>query len=302
MEGHHLSTKYLDAAIKTMERNRALLFAISLVAALILVIVYLDKKSFDVEQAERHLSFYQPRCARIHEQLKSIEGWNEDVMGGDSTFFKGCAELNKIRSFVVANVNDKSQLRELSENIYKLHIIQNEMNGVKLPLGHMAPLGIGFPVPRNDMFIICGALLVVLYTWLVFSFRQLANISEKISILFPDGRSEEPEGNRATVQDLVEINFLFDRSKGWKISVFVVLIFVMAPLSMTIAIISDYFLHLPEDTRDLLNVPLITQGGMTLLLWWESYLILRADKKVDKAQQSNSQEDGSKPDAPITVP
>jgi len=30
------------------------------------------------------------------------------------------------------------------------------------------------------MFILCGALLLVLYMWLTFSFRQFANIAEKI--------------------------------------------------------------------------------------------------------------------------
>jgi hypothetical protein len=282
MQSNDLSIKYLDAAIKTMERNRALLFTISLLAALILAAVYLDRYSFDTKQAARHLVFYKSRCDSIQEELKTVPGWDAAV-AADQSSFSACADLDKISAFVVRNVGDGDKLKNLSEKLYKLHVIRNEMDEVRLPQASMAPLGIGLPIPRNDMFILCGALLVVLYLWLAFSFGQLANITEKIDKLFSDEGPGAPRPERATVHDLVEINFLFDASKGGVTAVLVRAIYLMAPVSMSVAFLSDYVLRLPAGTEDLMNARLSAQAVMTVILWAVSVFILKADKRIDRA-------------------
>lgn len=297
MENHNLSIKYLDAAIKTMERNRALLFTISLIAALIMAAVYLDRYSFDTKQAARHLVFYKSRCDSIHQELKSVPGWDASV-AGHAESLSGCADLDKVSAFVVRNVSDGDKLKNLSEKVYRLHVIQNEMNEVRLPQASMAPLGIGLPIPRNDMVILCGALLVVLYLWLAFSFRQLANITEKIDKLFSDEGSGALKAERATVHDLVEINFLFDASKGGVTALLVWTIYLMAPASMSLAFLSDYVLWLPAGTEDLMSVPLAAQAVMTVMLWAVSFFILNADKRIDRAQQSRPTPDESETPPP----
>jgi hypothetical protein len=286
MENQSLSTRLLDTAIKAMERNRALLFTINLIAALIFVIVYLDRYSFDMQQGKGHLIAYQGHCEKLSGKLRQLPGWSQ-IPPEEVRFFDGCADLNRIRGFITANIKDSSTLAEVSEPMYRLHIIQNEMGSIRLPAGSMTPLGIGLPTPRNDMIIICGVLLVILYIWLAFSFEQLARVTAKITTLFPERDSEKGDTPRATVSDLVELNFLFRTSKGGAAKILVKGLYLLAPIAMSVATVNDLY---PETTRSyqeylksILQVPLMVQAMMVIVLWIVSYDINNSDGNVNAA-------------------
>lgn len=288
MENYHLSTRLLDTAIKAMERNRALLFTINLIAALILVVVYLETASFDNKQRDGHLIVYQFRCNSLNEMLKSVPNVGL-VSEEDKKSFRECSDLNKMRGFVTANSTDQAQLEAISTQIFRLHRIQNEMREVKLGVANVAPLIFGIQVPRNDIVIICGVLLVILYTWLAFSFDQLARITTKIKNLFPEAHRREEEdgdeGTEATISDLVEINFLFRTSKGGVMSLLVKAIYWLAPVAMTIATINDLNSAtggppvLERYIWEISKYPIFTQLVITLLLWAIGYKVNRSDKR-----------------------
>lgn len=102
MEIKNLNTTLLDTAIKTMERNRTLLFAINLIAALVVVVVYLERFSFDKQQREAHLMVFQERCEELNESLKQLPNW-DSLSKKEKEEFCGCSDLDKISSFVVAD-------------------------------------------------------------------------------------------------------------------------------------------------------------------------------------------------------
>jgi hypothetical protein len=288
MEHQPLSVRLLDTAIKAMERNRTLLFTINMVAALIFVVVYLERFSFDMKQGQGHLIAYKGRCQELNNSLASAPGW-QGLSEDDKKVLAGCSDLEKIRGFIVVNVSDQTQIQYLSNQLFRLHIIRNEMNNSKLPGGNVMPLGIGLSIPRNDMVIICGFLLVVLYAWLAFSFAQLARITTKIKQLFPEAKIEECNGTQATVSDLVDVNFLFRTDEGGMAALMVRILYLLAPISMTIATLNNLYLDTTKSFGDYLNsvlqVPLMIQGMIVVVLWMIGYHVNKSDKEVNIASR-----------------
>lgn len=174
-------------------------------------------------------------------------------------------------------------MKEIGKGIFKLHIIKNEMNSTKLDTATVTPLGFGIPVPRNDLIIICGVLLLILYSWLAFSFDQHSRITEKIKLLFSDAKAEKRNETQANINDIIELNFLFRTSTGGIASLFVKALYLLAPIAMTIAAINDFIADVPKDYKEFINqillVPRILEISMTLILWAIGLRIIKSDKK-----------------------
>jgi hypothetical protein len=289
MKSQHLSEKLLDTAISSMQRNRTLLFTINLIAALILVVVYMERYSFDMKQREGHLIAYKDRCKELNQGLPSVPHWN-DLSADDQNSFKGCADLDKIQAFVISNTENAAQLEALSVPFYKLRRIRNEMNTVKLPEGSVAPLGIGVPVSRNDMVIICGFLMLILYTWLAFSFEQLARITAKIKQMYPEPRSAEAHESQATVKDLVDVNFLFRTDEPGLAAFFVKVLYLLAPISMTVATLNNLYFDTTKGFADylrgIMHVPLMIQAMLVVAMWVIGYNVTKSDDKVTVASEA----------------
>jgi len=291
MENGNLKTKLLDTAIKTMERNRTLLFAINLVAAIVIVVVYLERSSFDTKQREGHLVAFQERCSSLNESLQKVPHWDM-LSTEEKKEFCGCSDLDKISSFVVVNSGDFESkevrinaLREIGKSVFRLHRIKNEMDSARLESANLSPLGFGLPVPRNDLVIICGVLLLMLYVWLAFSFDQHARITEKIKRLFPEMKLDKGNETQATINDLIELNFLFRTSKGGLASLFVKAFYLSAPIAMTIATINDFYPDATANFKEYINhiwiFPRLLEVIITLVLWAIGLKIIKSDKKAN---------------------
>lgn len=287
MENEHLSLRLLDTAIKAMERNRTLLFSLNLIAALVFVVVYVERFSFDKKQRDGYLIAFQGHCQDLNKYLAYLPHYSE-LKAEEKIPLEKCADLDAISSFIITNSNDRLQLEAISKELLKLHLIQNEMHSIRLETANVTPLGFGMQVPRNDMFIICGVLLVILYTWLAFSFDQLARITSKIKLLFPETRRPECTAAQATVSDLVEVNFLFRTSQGGITAFLVKTLYWMAPVSMTVATVNNLYIDTTTSFRDYLNstlqIPLIAQAILTVILWIIGYIVSRTDRESRVSQ------------------
>jgi len=195
------------------------------------------------------------------------------------------------------NKQDNSKLlQEISKSIFRLRVINNDMADTKLDTANVAPLGFGLPVPRNDLVIICGLLLVILYTWLAFSFAQHARITEKIKLLFQESEPEKGNSAQASINDLIELNFLFRTSKGKVTALFVRALYLAAPVAMTIATINDFNPDALKFYRQYIDqkwlVPLRLEIAIMLILWVIGLSIIISDKRanVESKNQTISEE------------
>lgn len=413
MENSNLNARLLDTSIKTMERNRALLFTINLIAALVLVVVYLDRWSFDTQQREAHLIAFQEWCETLNESLQEVPKWNE-VSQDRRDAFSGCSDLDGISAFVVSNARlplfraddlkdpaglaaklrdakdplsqylrgrlypetqhqleqydgsdpqteilrkalvdefnhllrnsdlydaqrfaqakvalseetreqvnqklsgnsllrfnralleeaypheivknvDSNLLQEISRSVFRLRVIKNDMADTKLDTANVAPLGFGLPVPRNDLVIICGLLMVILYLWLAFSFAQHARITERIKLLFQESELGEGDAAQASINDLIELNFLFRTSKGWITALFVRTLYLSAPLAMTAANVNDFFPDALQFYRHFIDeialFPRKLEVIIMLILWVIGICIIISDMRANVEPKSQT--------------
>jgi hypothetical protein len=280
MEDQQLNIKLLETAIGAMQRNRTLLFAINLIAALVLVLVYLEWFSIDQGQMQGYLIAYQGRCTELRNTMQKTLQW-ECLTSDEKDNFNDCSDLDKISRIIITNINERVQLTGMSMSLFKLHQNRNDLTSTKLGTANVTPLGLGLEVPRNDMYVILGVLLVTLYIWLAFSFSQHARITTKIKKLFPEPDPENRE-TQATISDLVELNFLFRTSQGGKTLWVVKVLYWLAPISMTIASINNSILKTSEGFRAYLaalaQIPLIVQWALTIALWVIGYYVNKSDK------------------------
>jgi hypothetical protein len=256
----------------------------------VIVLVYLERFSIDKAQMEAHLLAHRGRCKELRLAMEKTPRWAA-LAQDDQSQFNDCSDPDRMSRIILGNVNDEASLRKMGKNLYKLRQNRNDMNSVKLGTADVTPLGLGLQVPRNDMYIILGVLLVTLYTWLAFSFNQHARITTKIKKMFP-----EPDlagaGTRATVSDLIELNFLFrtteDRKTRWAVKT----LYWLAPISMTLASINN---SLPDTSADfrayftsLVRIPLMAQWGLTIVLWAIGYSVNRSDKvaNIDSSESA----------------
>jgi hypothetical protein len=286
MENQNLNTRLLDTAVKAMERNRTLLFTINLIAALVVVVVYLERYSFDMQQREAHLVVFQERCSKLNESVTKIYNWAE-LSEKERNEYCGCYDLDKIRSYLTVNQSQysKKEIEENSRTLSKLYLIRNEMSSTKLDTANVSPLGFGLPVPRNDLIIISGILLLVLYTWLAFSFSQHARITEKIKLLFSENNVEENNPARTTINELIDLNFLFRTNDRSIVTFLVKVLYFSAPVSMTIATINEYHSDAPktynEYVQAILFFPRLIMIVITGILWIIGFIINHSDKKTN---------------------
>lgn len=288
MTGQELTSKCLETAIKTMERNRALLFAINLIAALLIVVTFLENVSLDVAQTRAYLIRFQQRCNEIETIVKE----QVSLSAEDLKVFNGCSDIKSVESIIIAKIQGKEALSILSNKMRSLYIFQNEMRNIRLDSASVAPLGFGLAVPRNDLTLICGVLLAILYIWLAFSFRQLARIITKIKKL-PKGKKNLPEDDESkfNLNDIIEMNFLFFTSKDRSTRFFVKLLYFAAPLSMSIASFnniltlfdtSDYIVKL----RTTLYIQLVIQLIFMGVLWYIALDLNKSDKKANVSSET----------------
>jgi hypothetical protein len=283
MANENLNAKLLDTAINTMNRNRTLLFTINLIAALLLTVVYLERASLDKKQRENAVIAHIRYCRTLNELLY-IEF--SHLHESQKQTFPTCSDLKAIKDYVAIYSRPEDDLTAISKNIFRLHRIQNELSGVKLENANATPFGFGLPVPRNDLVIICGFLLLMLYMWLVFSFNQHARILTKIKLLFPEERSVRQNEVEATINDLVELNFLFRTYKGGWVAILVRFLYLLAPLSMTAATLNDFLPDADskylEQLSGILTASFIIKILITATLWIIGYRIIAFDKKTNK--------------------
>jgi hypothetical protein len=304
VENQQLNIKLLETAIGAMQRNRALLFTINLIAALVIVLVYLERFSIDKAQMEGHLIAYHGRCNELRKEMEKTSRWIALGPDGRNQFkgfpgemeetsqwdalsqedkieFNGCSELDKVSEVIHAQIGDTALLKRMGKSLFKLYQNRNDIATVKLGTADVTPLGIGLQVPRNDMYIILGVLLVTLYTWLAFSFNQHARITTKINRMFPEPDDGGKE-TQATVNDLVDLNFLFRTTESRRTRWAVKTLYWLAPISMTLASINNSIPDTSEGFRQyfetLVRVPLLAQWVLTIVLWGIGYSVHKSDE------------------------
>jgi len=279
MTGPQISERVLDAAIKSMERSRTLLFTVNLIAALVLMIAYLEHFGFNDAQKENYLLAFDDRCNMLVKLVRQGEL--------DSAECKNPSEesIQKLEHKLLTSKKfDQKTFEDISFHLYKLHLIYNEISDVKFNTGTVAPLGIGVPISRNDMLVIFCFLLMTFYVWLLFSFRQLASIVTYISDHSPQGVEK--------INKLIDLNFLFrtkDNKEDKKLLGIVFLIIYSAPITVAISTFSSCILlsQLPEGA---FNKSISSQKCFFIIFQFISFILLsviayfihQADKEIDK--------------------
>ena len=255
-----LVKRALDAAIGAMTRNRALLFTINLVAAIVLIVVYLELESFDEKQRRGHLVAVHRIAERLVD-LGLIGSVSDPKIHRPSKLRESAIKKSqeapppwKGLEFDGKSIATRQEwLMCVGSEVYRLDVVANEMRGTRLPGNQGLPIGVS--VPRNDVVPIAGLLLLLLYSWLLFSFRQLATIIQSIRRLLrvsdESGGNDDVQGEQAQsmVREIIEFHFLFRTSKRGPMKWFAHALYFSPPIVMLIALWNDLY-SLSEMTGD----------------------------------------------------
>lgn len=289
MTREEVGNQFLNTSIDVMQRNRTLIFAINLIAGLIIIVIFLETMSFDAAQQNGYLLRYRHHCNSLKAEIQG--SLNPDEL----KVVEQCYELKKISGIIVSKIHDNKKLINASLTMASLSRIQNSLDDVNLEKAHVTPLGFGLNVPRNDLIIICGLLMVILYLWLAFSYRQHARIIEELSngIYENDWSDEKKKNTVATFNRLVEINFMFRTDKKSVSSIFVKLLIYAAPISMWIAFSRDAYSIIIIDgdygnyILRVAGMRLILEVIIATILCFIGYDIKKSDGKSNKVFQKN---------------
>lgn len=284
-----LRNRALDAALGAMARNRALLFTINMVAAAVLITVFLERQSFDDLQREHYLFAVQeikneltgrglPASSfgldRAH--IEQIENWAFE-----------CWTNGKVANKPNISI-DKAWKESVSRQLYRLHRVHNDLSQVALPSTQWLPIGVS--VPRNDLVPIAGLLLLILYSWLCFSFRQLAGIILVLRRTFVgDKGAADAEGSARFFRDVIELHFLFRTSKRGLARFFVKGLYYSPPIVMIIALLNDVAstAGVGDPFQGVLlaitTVRTVLVAGLCVALGFIAYQITLADRDVNLA-------------------
>jgi len=300
LERTELLKRALDAAIGAMSRNRGLLLTINLIAAVVLVTVYLERESFDEKQRRGHLVAVHGIAKRLTDLRLLQDSSDPDIKEPDNLMTRAL-KLSGATPAPWTNLyidgeqvsSRRDWLAKVGEEIYRLNVVRNEMKYARLPQGQMLPIGIA--VPQNDFVPVAGLLLLVLYSWLLFSFRQLAAIIERIRKLLTgpsESSAEDPKGIRRVqgmVREIIEFHFLFRTSKRGAASWFVRALYFSPPIVMLIAFSNDLYSitnrsgEWQELLRNFVTFRMLLLVSLTVALTFVAYEVRLADRAVNMA-------------------
>lgn len=287
MDSKEVGKRFLDASIKVMERNRTLLFTINLIAALVLVIIYLERISIDTNQHTGHLIAYSDACKSL--KSKSV---NLGLSSNEQDIVNKCSDLAQIGGIFASREINQDILKQISKDLYRLNRIQNDMKSIKLDSAVVAPLGFGLPVPRNDLTLICGILMVLFYTWLAFSFKQHARIIKEVTLELQKEDNGVKTNILETFNRVVEVNFMFPTQGKGLTPFFVKLLYFAAPISMTFALINDLLIPTDGNYRNFLNeiliFPRFIEVSIVVILWVIAYNINQSDTESNEVTVVNN--------------
>ena len=295
-----LRNRALDAAIAAMARNRVLIFTLNLIAAIVLITVYLESGSFDESYRGGYLFALDNAYSKLHEEIP------------DSLLLSGTIEddLNKIEKWAVAvypgKNKDKEWMLKISKQILRIYRIKNEMNLIKLPESPSFPFG--FAIPRNDLVPIAGLLMVLLYAWLKFSFNQLARIVNNLKDFFKNDdddvennltHNNSNEDKQSLFTQIISMHYLFRTSEGGASAWLVRALYFSPPFAMIVALINDlhslfYRYSFTDSFRGYLIeislLRLILVASITMILCFIAYQIHFADSHVNKSSYNHGED------------
>ncbi len=251
-----------------------------------LVTVYLERMSFDTEQHREYLIPYSDACKDLKNNLSKLSFTTEE----NNTITK-CADLTQIDGIIASKEIASDILNQVSTDLYRLNRIQNEMKTVKLESVSISPLVFGFPIPRNDLTIICGVLLVLLYIWLAFSFKQHVRIINEVKNELKKDTNDSKSNVLDIFERVVQINFLFSTEEKTLESFFVYLLYLAAPLAMTIALINDISISVVGNYENIAKIisigPDLIEVSVVIILWGIGYNIIQSDRKSNQVAVTN---------------
>ena len=308
-----LRSRAIDAAIKAMGRNRALLFTLNLVVATIIVTIYLERESFDDKQRRAHMVALQdialnlrdiglPKEKLVSLKADSIEDWIwKEIVNQDT------GRIERVPPNGAGITDPGIWLQSASTQLYRLRRVRNELGAMLLPSGQALALGIS--VPRNDIVPIAGIFLLMLYSWLYFSMKQLGAIVEKLReilvsplIRADDSNTEEiltPSKSQSMVRQIIEFHFMFKTSEGGPTSWSVKGLYYSPPIAMFAATINDlYSIGIHSVTwgtvlRALASARMFLEFGLLIALTFVAYQIKLADDEVNFASYRNGEPESS---------
>lgn len=296
-----LRSRALDAAISAMARNRALIFTLNIIAAAVLVTVYLERMSFD----EKYRRGYLLGVHSVYQELISLE--MPDTLASETDLLEDTGKIERwaFKLFNSKNVEkNKKWLQEVSNQLLRLYRIKNELSSVKLPDSPSFPIGLA--IPRNDLVPIAGIIMVLLYAWLRFSFQQLARIVRTLRDSFvnndPEDSTHEGKSNQAEsmFSQIISLHYLFRTSEGGPAAWLVRALYFSPPVVMIIALLNDIlsitvFLQASDSFSSFLlsisYLRMLIVAVLTVILCFIAYQIHHADRGVNKASYGPSMTD-----------
>ena len=262
-----------------MARNRALLFTINIVVAVLLVTVYLERWSFDLSLRRGYLLAIED----IKKQLIARGLPGDLVSEGDVDGIEKVVFEKRTTTTM-----PEDWLEAVSFQMFRLRRIKNDMGQIALPASQGLPIGL--VVPRNDLVPIAGLFLLILYSWLCFSFRQLGSIVTTLRNTFVAEDSDRPDKeNAALFRKIIELHFLFRTSKRGPARFFVLALFYSSPIAMAICLLNDFISvsGAGEPFRAMLRAisspRLILETIITVCLGFIGYQIYLADRGINVA-------------------
>ena len=254
-----LLMKALDAAIAAMSRNRALLFSLNLLSAMVVITVFLERADIDNSQREQYVI-----------ALQDIQAEMRSSKVPDSIFTTADPKVIEQWFFSQPKM-ELSRRKEISKSLYRLRVVRNDMSKVALPADQHLPIGIA--VPRNDLVPITALLMVSLYAWLVFSFQQLADIIERLRSVFADkgddyeGKKQFTDGTllcQPLISQIIEFHFLFRTSRGGPTRWFVHALYFSPPIAVVLALANDLY-SISERTHEWHGVLMELSSGRFMI-------------------------------------
>jgi hypothetical protein len=103
--------------------------------------------------------------------------------------------------------------------------------------------------------------------------------------LFSENNVEENNPARTTINELIDLNFLFRTNDRSIVTFLVKVLYFSAPVSMTIATINEYHSDAPktynEYVQAILFFPRLIMIVITGILWIIGFIINHSDKKTN---------------------
>lgn len=301
-----LVLKALNTALDAMTRNRTLLFTLNIICVAVLFTIYLERFSLDSFQRNNYLialryfhTQYEklgvPKDLIFQNNPDSIENWlfNEVEWMPDISIeekIKNDITLNeKVQDSLIkeGEKQELSKYSKISTLLFRHKRLQNDIGSQKLPDDQNLPIGI--PLPRNEIPLMSGLFLLTIYAWLLFSFRQLATVIEKLRKMLTNEKEKEFSEATIAFRDIIELHFLFKTSKKGITKHLVLGLYYAPPITLSLALVNhlySYFSMGEGVWRDLLFSQVFLARFTVLfiefiVLVWIAWKIRIADKAIN---------------------